>query len=196
MIKTAVSTKTAATSNIVTTSEAKYHLKVDYGDATDNTYIDTLCEAAQRTVEAYTNRCFSDTTFYFYLSRFPVGGIVLPFSPVKSITAITYYDEDNSLQTLSSDDYFYNIYDEPCVIGYVGGSYPAVYEYRTDAIRVEFVCGYTSPDEIPPACEHAVKVLLTDMYENRTDVPRERFTIWKQLAYPSKVFHAPTENVR
>lgn len=194
MIATALATKTAATSNIVTTAEAKLHLRVDSADADQNTYIDTLSVAAQRAVEAYCCRTLSDTTYYFYLSDFPAGGIVLPSSPVKSITAITYYDTSNASQTLASSKYFYSIYEEPCTIRYVGDSAPDTYEYRTDAVRVEFVCGYTSPDVIPAGLEHAVKLLITDMYENRIDQPRERFTAWRQLAYPYRVFHAPTEN--
>ena len=194
MITSSVQVKTAATSNIVTTAEAKYHLKVDYSDATDNTYIDTLCEAAQRTVEAYTNRCLSDTTYYLNLSAFPADGIVLPFSPVKSITSIKYYDADNSQQTWTNTNYFYNIYEEPCRINYVGGSTPGTYEYRKEAVIVEFVCGYTSPATIPAALEHAVKLLITDMYEHRLDAPRERFTTWKMLAYPYKVFSTTYQN--
>lgn len=191
MIVTLLQTKTAAASNVVTRQEAKDHLRVDSSD--DDTYIDSLIVSAQRHVEAYTNRCLSDTTYHYKLSAFPKCGIVLPFSPIKSITSIKYYDTDNSEQTLSTGNYFYNIYEEPFTIRWVD-DITETYDYRVDAVNVEFVAGYTSPDIPPPGLEHAIKLLLTDMYEMRADVPREKFTSWKALAYPHRVFHSTTEN--
>ncbi len=190
-ITTLIQLETAATSNVVTLQEAKDHLRVDSSD--DDTYISTLIVSAQRQVESYTNRCLSDTTYHFRLSAYPKGGIVLPFSPIKSITAIKYYDSDNAEQTLSSDDYYYNIYEEPCTIRWEEEPSEA-YEYRVDAVSVEFVAGYTSPEVPPPGLEHAIKLLLSDMYEQRVDVPREKFTSWKSLSYPERVFHAATNN--
>jgi uncharacterized phiE125 gp8 family phage protein len=149
--------------------------------------------AAQNAVEEYTNRRLTATTYYFYLSEFPVNGIVLPFSPVSSITAITYYDGANSLQTFSSGSYYYNIYDEPVTILPVDG-WPESYDDRADAVRVEFVTGYTSPDACPDALKHAVKLLLSDMYANRTNTLKERFELWQMLSQPYRVFHSTLEN--
>ncbi|MGV7234748.1 MAG: head-tail connector protein [Nitrosomonadaceae bacterium] len=193
MASTAIKLKTAATSNAVTTAEAKLHLRVDFADADQNTYIDGIVESAQRQVESFTNLVLSDTTWYFNLSSFPSGGITLPFSPVKSISSITYYDTANDLQTLSSDDYYYDVSQLPTLISYVDSA-PATYENRQDAVIVEFVTGYTSPAAIPEGLKHAIKLLMTDLYEVRTDMPREKFTAWKSLAYPYRVFHSTTEN--
>ena len=190
-ISTLLQLKTAATSNAVSLTEAKAHLRVDSSD--DDTYVTSLIVAAQRHVESYTNRCLSDTTYYFKLSAMPKGGIVLPFSPIKSITSVTYYDSDNSVQTLSTDNYYYNVFEEPCTLRWVE-DITDTYKYRTDAVIVEFVAGYTTPQVIPPALQHAIKLLLTDMYEMRTDMPREKFTAWKSLAYPYRVWHSTTNN--
>ena len=193
MITTSFSTKTVATTNAVTTVEAKNHLRVDFAAADDNTYIDSLVVSAQRQVEAFTNLVLNDTTFYFKLSAFPANGIVLPFSPLKTLTSIKYYDSDNSQQTLANTEYYYDINEKPNVIRYVN-SPPSTYDYRGDAVIVEFVVGYTTPDIIPPGLEHAIKLLLTDLYEHRTDLPREKFSAWKSLAYPYRVFHSTSEN--
>ena len=108
---------TAATTNAITTSEAKSHLRVDSSD--DDTYVGTLIVAAQRQVEAFTNLKLNDTVYELHLSKFPKHEIVLPFSPLKTLTSITYYDGDNSLQTWSASKYYYSINEHPSVISYV-----------------------------------------------------------------------------
>ena len=193
MIKTSLHLKTAATANLLTTALAKTHLREELSDATNDTYIDSLVAAAQDAVQNYTNRRLTAATYYFYLSAFPTTGIVLPFSPVSSITAVTYYDSSNNLQTLASGDYFYNIYDEPCKIESVD-TFPATYDYRADAVTVEFVVGYTSPDTCPDALKHAVKLLISDMYSGRQNTIKERFELWHMLATPFRVFHSTMEN--
>ena len=183
---------TAATSNVVSLAEAKTHLRVDSSD--EDTYISTLIVSAQRQVEAYTNLCLSDTTYELQLPKFPANGIVLPISPLKTLTSVKYFDADNSEVTwVDGTDYFYNIWDRKAVINYIDGI-EETYEYRRDAVQVRFVAGYTSPDVAPPGLQHAIKLLLTDLYEMRTDMPREKFTAWKSLAYPYRVWHSTLEN--
>lgn len=193
MAKTAIQLITAATSNALTTAEAKTHLRVDYADTTENTYIDSIIVAAQRLVENYTSRVLNDTTYAYILTSFPVNGIVLPFSPVKSITHVKYYDSDNSQQTLSTDDYMYSIYENPTTLYWIDGT-PETYENRFDAVTVQFVLGYTSPATIEDDLKEAISLLVKDMYDNRTDAPREKFTAWKALAYKHKVSHSTNEN--
>ncbi len=193
MIHTSLHTKTAATANLLTTAQAKTHLREEVTDATNDAYIDTLVAAAQQAVEEYTNRKLTAATFYFYLSDFPNDGIVLPFSPVASITSITYYDSANSLQTLAASSYFYNVYDEPCVIKPTD-SWPEAYDDRNNAVIVEFLTGYTSPDVCPDALKHAVKLLVGDMYNNRNNTLKERSEMWHLLAAPYRVYHSTLEN--
>lgn len=194
MIRTSLQTKTAATANLLTTAQGLTHLREESDGSTNDAYVDLLIEAAQQKVEEYTNRKLTEATFYFYLTDFPADGIVLPFSPIKSITSVKYYDPDNAQQTLvNNTDYFYHIYEEPCVIRPVD-SWPDVYEDRFDAIVVEFVTGYTSPDECPEALKTSIKILLTDLYENRGDMIKERYTTWRLLADHYRVYHSTTEN--
>lgn len=184
---------TAATSNAVTTAEAKAHLRVDSSD--EDAYIDTLVVSAQRQIEAYTNLVLSDTVYELHLSKFPTDRIVLPFSPLKTLTSVKYYDASNVQQTwVDGTDYYYSIDDRLVTIEYLDGT-EEVYDSRKDAVIVNFTTGYTSQAVIPPGLEHAIKLLLTDLYEMRTDLPREKFTAWKSLAYPFRVFHSTLENL-
>ena len=184
--------KTAAAASLsVSTADAKSHLKVEH--SADDTLIEAYVAAAQDEVESYTNRVLISSTFVMYLKEFPKYGIVLPFSPVVSITHIKYYDGSNILQTWATSNYHYNIYEEPCVIRYTDSA-PDVYEDRSDTVQITFVAGYANAAAVPAPLIQATKLLLADLYENRTDVPREAFTSWMRRAYPYRVFHQPQEN--
>jgi uncharacterized phiE125 gp8 family phage protein len=191
MIKQSTNIYAAAGSSSVTTANAKAHLKVEH--SADDTLIDGYVLAAQSEVETFTNRVLISTTFDLYLTDFPKNGIVLPFSPVSAITSIKYYDGSNVQQTWAASNYHYNIYEEPCVIRYVDSA-PDVYEDRSDAVIIRFTAGYANAAAIPAPLVQAVKLLMADLYENRTDVPREAFTAWMRRAYPYRIFHEPEEN--
>lgn len=191
MSVTSINIVTPAASASVSTANAKTHLVIEHSN--DDALIDSYVLAAQQEVETYTNRIFISTVIDFYLSNFPVNGIVLPYSPVAAISSIKYYDSDNIQQTWDSSNYHYNIYEEPCKIRYVN-SFPGTYKYRSDAVVVRCTVGYINAEAVPASLILAVKLLMADKYENRTDVPREMFTAWMRMAYPSRVWHNPLEN--
>ena len=194
MIRTSLKLVTAATANLISTADAKTHLQVDFADATQNTYIDSLCLTAQQIVENYCNLKLTASTWDFYLTDFPARGIVLPFSPIASITSIKYYDSTNTLQTVSTSDYWYSIYENPCKIE--AETWPGVYDDRTDAVQVRFVTGYTSPDACPDALKTAILLLLRDLYDNKGNQVKERMETWQVIAYPYRVFHSTMDNTR
>jgi len=179
-----IKTVTAPTSQAVTNEEADSQLKVDSSD--DTAYINSLIIAAQNQVEEYTNRRLIEGKYELIFEKFDKD-ITLPYSPIKTIESIKYYDIDNNIQTFASASYDYDIYSLPCIISAVD-SWPGTY-VRKDAVTVQFTTGYTTPDAIPGALKQAILLLITDMYENRIDQPRERFTAWQRLAYPYRVFY-------
>jgi uncharacterized phiE125 gp8 family phage protein len=174
-----------AASTAISLSEAKNHLKVE--NTADDDLITILIKAAQDEVESFTNRTLIATTFDFQLMKFPDCCIELPVAPVASITSIKYYNTENNEQTWSSENYFYSISEIPFKIRYVD-SIPETYPDRFDAINVRFVSGYENAAAVPDALKQAILLLIGDMYDNRGDAPRERFTMWKMLTYPFKLF--------
>lgn len=189
--KQSLSIYTAAGSASVSTANAKAHLKVEHSN--DDTLIDGYVQAAEKEVEAFTNRTIISTVYDFTLTEFPANGIVLPVSPVSAIASIKYYDASNTLQTWASSNYHYNVNEEPCIIRYVD-SVPDTYEDRSDAVVVRFTAGYANAAAIPAPLVQAIKLKLGDYYENRIDAPREMFSAWMRLAYPYRVWHEPFEN--
>lgn len=90
---------------VVTTAEAKAHLRVDF--AADDDVIANLVTAATKRAEAETGLALITQTIRAEMLRAPgVGvGIDLPVTPYQSITSVAYRDSDNASQTLASAAY-------------------------------------------------------------------------------------------
>lgn len=110
------------------------------------------------------------------LNKFPSsedGEIELPFPPLSgsaSDITITYYDGNNSSTTLASTDFrLINPGN-----GYRAKLYPLVddvwpqYKVRKDAVTVRFNCGSTSASNVQPTLNHAMNMLVSHWYENRS----------------------------
>ena len=184
---------TTAGNQAISTADGKQQLRADYAADADEAEIDNMIKAATLQVEAYTSRKCMPTVMEFYLTDFPNGGIVLPFSPVSAVTSIKYYDGDNAEQTWGTGNYYYSLYEEPCRIRYVASA-PGVYPYRFNAVTVTFTCGYLTADAIPKSLRQAILVKMADFYETRSDAPRAKFSNWEQVCYPDRVVHFLNEN--
>jgi uncharacterized phiE125 gp8 family phage protein len=193
MIDTALQVITPG-AQAITTADAKQHLRVDYAATADNTEIDNMIQAATAQVEVFCNRACMPTVYEFHLTGFPKGGIVLPVSPVSVITSVKYYSNATTQVTMAAGDYYYNIHEEPTKIRFTNGYTPLAYEYRFDAVTVRFTAGYTDAASVPKNLRQAILLMLADLYENRSDAVREKFTLWQMTAYGHKVIHDITAN--
>ena len=195
---TSIAVYTAPSDNCLTSTEVKADLKVE--TSADDTPIAAKLDAAERAVEEYCNRRLMLATYDLTLSGWPSRGIVLPFSPVISVDSVKYYDDTNALQTWASTNYKVNASAEPCRINYVS-DVPTLYDDRDDAIVIRFKVGYSSSATlatqqaaVPPPLKAAILKLVQDLYYFRADTVKEKMSSWQMLAYPYRVFHAPTEN--
>jgi uncharacterized phiE125 gp8 family phage protein len=193
MIETALQIITPG-SQAITTADGKQQLRVDYAGGADNTEIDNMIRAATLQVEAFTGRACMPTVFDLHLTGFPIGGIVLPVSPISEITSIKYYTDATTQVTWDAANYYYSLFEEPCKIRYVNGTAPNAYLYRFDAVTIRFTAGYTDAASVPKNIRQAILLMLGDLYENRSDVVRERFTLWQMVCYGERVIHNLTEN--
>jgi len=159
---------TAASTAILTTAEAKTHLKVDT-DA-DDTYIDNLISAATESAQIFTNRYFINSTIIQYGDTW--SDIATLFkSPVSSVDEITYYDSDNSLETLATSVYLTDVNHQPARIGLKPNqSFPSLAD-RISAVIVEYTVGYgSSAANVPEGIKEAVLLTVGNLYENRQEV--------------------------
>lgn len=169
---------TPPTTEPVTLVEAKLHLRVTH-DAED-ALISRLIHAARSYCEDVTGRAFIDTTYAYTLDAFS-NVMLLPRSPVDSVTSITYLDTAEASQTLATSEYDVFTDTEPGRVELsVAGSWPGT-STRAAAVTINFVAGYgTTVFEVPDGLRAAILLLVGNLYEHReatvagsviTDVP-------------------------
>lgn len=136
----------AAGGQIVTTTEAKLHCRVDVTD--DDTYIANLIQAAQDYCEReiYGHRQFLPAT-YDLLVRDWFESLPLPRPPLASVVSVKYYDTNGSQQTLATT--YYNVAYPWRQPGYIerapDQSWPSLQGDRPFPITIRFLAGYPSP---------------------------------------------------
>lgn len=181
---------TYPTTEPVTLSEARLHLRLDAYDSPathpDDTLIQALISAARDWAEKFTGRSICRRVVEVGLDRFPgacwngltcrqVGydpePIVLPGGPVQSILSVVYVTTDGQ-QTLT--DYQLDTNQEPATLWPAAGvSWPSTKDYQKDAVRVRYQVGYDlagdSPNQypLPLPIKQAILLVVGSLYENR-----------------------------
>ena len=156
----------------VTLTEAKAHLRVTASD--DDTYITALVKVARQMAETYLKRSICTQTLDYSLDSFPAE-IDLPRPPARSITSITYTDEDGNSQSLSSAVYQTDLSGSVLhsIKTAVDQSWPSTQSGAYNAVVVRYVAGYAvptdSPDLIPSPIKQAILLTVGELYENREE---------------------------
>ena len=175
---------TPPASEPVTRDEAKLHLRVDSTD--EDALIDGMIAAARQRVEEYTCRSLITQSLELYLDCFPFSSrsralpveqsksepyseILLPRLPVASVTQISYADPDTGVMTvLASTEYRVDLVSKPPrVTPEYDKSWPVTRDV-TNAVKIEYVAGYGNAAAVPEVYKIAMKLLLTELYENRS----------------------------
>ena len=158
---------TAPTSEPLTTSEVKLHLRVD-GSAED-ALIAMYAKAARMAVEEQCWIALFTQTWDYFCDTWPEGNeMELPRPPLQSVTSITYRDSAGVSHTLASASYRV---DTSGLVGRVVLKYG--YEWPTETldtgspIAVRFVAGHATTATIPDMQKAAVLLLTGEMYQNR-----------------------------
>jgi len=159
---------TASTTAILTTAEAKQHLKVD--TSADDTYIDDLVQAATESAQIFTNRYFTNTTLNQFGDNWSDLSTLFK-SPVSSVVHIKYYDSNNTQQTLATSVYQKDLEHQPARIGLKPNqSFPALAD-RISAVECKYIVGYgAATSDVPTAIKQAVLLTIGNWYENRQEV--------------------------
>lgn len=157
----------------VTLTEVKTQLRIAVADTTDDTLLTSLITVATEQAEKYTKRDFITRTYEVLRDHFH-DLMEIRRSALTSITSITYYDENNALQTLSSGVYsilydmdFSNVQRNP------DQTWPSTYPKR-HAVRMIVNCGYgAAASAVPAAIKQAIIQMVINLYENRGDCGTE-----------------------
>lgn len=144
---------------MLTTAEVKKHLIVEFDD--DDTYIDTLRDAAYSFAEKYTGITIVDDEKVDYLQDFK-DPITLKHTNVQSITSITYYDLNDAQQ--SQTDYYL---DNRNPVNTLSPLYEGVWPDTNqdyENVVITYQAGYTT---IPDLINQAVLLIIGSLYEQR-----------------------------
>ena len=156
---------TAPASEPITLTQAKKQLEISTSDTTHDDHITLLIQTAREQWEHDTDSACLTQTWSVNLEMVRDDEIYLPKRPVQSITSITYYDGDNTQQTLSTSIYGLDAASRAVRLKYLQ-VWPTMVE-RWDAMTVTYVCGYTSSSLVPAAAKQAMLLLVGHYFENR-----------------------------
>ena len=93
----------------------------------------------------------------------------LPFSPVASVSSVTYLDDAGGSQTLAGTAWRLQTgHAGPYVEIDDDVTLPTL-DYRDDAVTVTFVAGYGAAAAVPAAIQHALIMIVAEMYDHRED---------------------------
>lgn len=155
----------------LTKSEVRLHLGLsgvnDYDDR-----IGQLITASRKRIERTTNRRLITQNLKWYIDKFPCDDeIYLPVAPVQVVNSITYYDTNNVLQTLSTDDYTTDVITEPCRValnwGYV---WPWTRYERPNAVIIDIDAGYgDASTDVDQGIINAMLVMIEQVFDRPDD---------------------------
>ena len=171
----------------VTLQEVKEYLRVD--DSTDERIIRPFIETARRFCEEHTGRALMTQTLILYLDAFqdiddPLwegmrtgpylnyykNYIVLPRSPVASVTHVKTYDDSDTATTMASTEYYVDNAREPArIVLRTGSTFPTALRVA-NAIEVKYIAGYTSQYSIPEPLRLGILQHIAFLYEHRGDM--------------------------
>ena len=148
---------TPPTDNLVTLAQLKEHLVIDFSD--DDTRLNLLLETTRDFLENQTNQCLDSQ---MWEEKFPHFYSVtkLKKNPLQSLV-VTYYDSDNALQTLDTNDYLITKTTHQSEVEAIT-IYPNTYA-RKDAVIFTYGCGYSS---VPAVMQQACLLLAASWNES------------------------------
>lgn len=169
---------TPASSEPVSLAEAKEQLRIEAAFTDDDSYIESLVSAARDRCESYCNQFFTvQGIAYLYGGQMP-SVIQLPY-PNLTVTALKYTDSENAVQTIDPSDYVVNELDQTILLQTTVSSV----SYQIEA--------NTAPPAALESVKHAIKIILTDLYELRTEtavgVSLNENPAVKALLYPYRL---------
>ena len=171
----------------VTLQEVKEYLRVD--DSTDERIIRPFIETARRFCEEHTGRALMTQTLTLFIDAFediddPLfegirtgpylnyykNYVVLPRSPVVSVTHVKTFDDSDTETVFAASKYFLDSAREPArIVLRTGETFPTALRVA-NAIEVKYVVGYTSQFNIPEPLRLGILQHIAYLYEHRGDM--------------------------
>lgn len=156
---------TPPTERLISIEEFRQWAKIDH-EQEEHT-IETLLDHVSEMVEGITGRKIITQTWRLDLDYFP-GEIILPFAPVSEVTSITYYDQNDTQQTLSTGLYETDLSKLLPRIRPTDGNWWPTTHSKYNTVSVTYKAGYTSPEAVPARMKIAAQGMALRMHDERT----------------------------
>jgi len=160
---------TAPTTDPMTVSELKEHLRIVAADGDNDKYLYDIQKSAVEQLQGEAEYQVMEATYNLILSDFPDSVINLPIVPVSSIESITYYTSATETATLSQNTDFYFVKTDRSAKLYPVDSWPSVYD-RPDSVTIQFKAGVALPENVKTNVLQALRLLVGSYHENRQSV--------------------------
>lgn len=156
----------APAEDVLTTAEAKAHLRVTTSD--EDTIIDAYRDAATEVVQVFTGRQLVRATRILKLERWPDHVFTMPRAPLAGITSIQYVDENGDTKAWGSSNYQV---DTTSVPGRVAVAYDVLWPNLRGGdllpVTVTYTCGFADAASVPEELKTAVRIMTEHFYSNR-----------------------------
>lgn len=146
----------APTVEPITLDEAKAQLRIESAFTDDDSYIGAIISVARDRCENYCNQFFTEQGISILYKGIVPTIIFLPY-PNLTIDSVTYTDSDNIQQTASPAEYIVDAINQTITFS---ASYDSI-NYQVNATTA-------APVQIV-GVDQAIKLILTDLYELRTE---------------------------
>lgn len=158
-------TTTSYTDNV---ADASLGASLPTANTTGDPELRRLILTAREYVENYLRRSLITQTWKYTLDMFPSGDISLPRPNLLTVASFKYLDGSNVEQTVDPALYTVDTENLPGrILLNWGQSWPLTYPAR-NAVRITYTAGYgAAATTIPESIKHAMKLLITDLYEQR-----------------------------
>jgi len=178
---------TAETAYAVTQAEIKAWNKIDSSD--DDTVVALIERAVHNWVKEYTSRTLTTVTYQLFLDlyndidypiqegmyngidrTFNTRSILLPKSPVASVTHIKTYDDSDNATTFASSNYYLDNVSVPAkIVLRKGSNYPTGLRVA-NGLEIQYVAGYGATTAIPYDIKSACLEYSAYLFEHRGDL--------------------------
>ncbi len=185
---------TAATVLPLSLGEIKDYVGIADDDESHDAELKGALRAATGACERYTRRTFVTTTWTLWMDRFPgkalpwwdgvrqmadteltdlTESILIPRSPLISITHIKAHKQDGTETTVTSTDYIVDTASEPARVALkVSKTWPTDALRAINGVEVEFIAGYGPVgSDVPEEIRRALLIMISDFHNNREGSP-------------------------
>jgi uncharacterized phiE125 gp8 family phage protein len=176
----------------VSLAEAKDHLR-ETSDEQDS-LIGSLIVAARMYVEQITGRALISQTWRMELDCFPEWKINVPRPKLVSVSSLTYVATDGTVTTIAADDYTVTVggeHERGFVVPAYQNNWPTCRDVPS-AVKLTFVAGYASAEDVPEPIKHYIKLMIGSMYAHReteiTGTIQAKMEFCDALITPYRIF--------